>query len=222
MDNFVLYTLLKLPGILIGLSLHEFSHALAADKLGDPTPRGQGRLTIEPWSHIDIFGFLFLIFVGFGWAKPVYIDPRNFKKPRRDDTIVSLAGPLANLFTAILFGFITSILLKTNVIGMLSGDIQGYILVILYFIIWINLILMVFNLIPIPPLDGSHILANILPPKYRIKYQNLYQYSAIIIIVIFVLSWQVKGFTQIITFPAAIVYKMILLGFGIPDFLGIV
>lgn len=154
-QGFLLHTLYSLPAILISLSFHEWAHAYAAYKLGDPTARNLGRMTVNPMRHIDPIGLLMLLVVRFGWAKPVPINPRNFSKPRRDDTIVSLAGVTANLGLAIVS------MLAIHLFGLV-GATNSAIANVLYYFLIINLGLMVFNLVPIPPLDGSHVLENLL------------------------------------------------------------
>lgn len=153
-----LYTmLLALPGIIIGLSLHEFAHAYVSYKLGDPTPMVQGRVTISPFAHIDPIGFLLLMLFGFGYGKPVEINPNNYKNPRRDEIFVALAGVITNFFVAVLFAFVYFLLARFNVISLYST-----ISTILINIIFINVHLMVFNLLPIPPLDGYKVVRNLL------------------------------------------------------------
>jgi Zn-dependent protease len=160
----------SLPGIILGLTVHEYSHALAAYKLGDDTARDQGRLTFNPLRHIDIIGFLFIIFAGFGWAKPVQFYPGNLRHPRRDKAIVAAAGPLSNLLLALILIFAvkgyfalyeysyTSGSNGSGLFSVLNSNMVEQILVIILQGIMINLGLFVFNLIPIPPLDGSHIV----------------------------------------------------------------
>lgn len=155
--SYLLGRLLFLPGILLGISIHEFSHGYAAVKMGDDTPLLQGRLTLNPLKHLDPMGFLCLLIFGFGWAKPVMINSRNFKNPRRDDAIVSLAGPLSNFLVAILFTILMK-LADTFLPYSLSSQV---IFEVLRSTVYINLVLMVFNLLPIPPLDGHHILGSI-------------------------------------------------------------
>lgn len=179
--------LIILPGILLAISIHEFSHALAAVKLGDDTPILQGRLTLNPLKHLDPIGFIFLLIVGFGWAKPVMINSRNFKNPRRDDIIVSLAGPLSNFVMAFIFMGLMKILdmfvpvtQTTQIVWLIfSGTVS------------INLVLMIFNLMPIPPLDGHHILGNIGGPKVW-NFYNKY-FNQLRIIMIFLIIFNVMG-----------------------------
>lgn len=212
MEQYLLQILLLIPAIIIGLSFHEFAHGLAADKLGDPTPRNSGRLTIEPWPHIDILG-LIMIFIPphFGWAKPIPIDPRNFKKPRRDEIIVSFAGPLANLLMAVLFGLILMLVVNFNV---LSGSERGHQVLqqIIAYIIIVNINLFLFNLIPIPPLDGSHILENILPYNKAQKYIQWTQSYGFIILLILVIS---GAFSYILSPASEFIFYLILKLFGL-------
>ena len=161
----ILYTL---PGILIGLTVHEYCHALAASKLGDNTAREMGRVTFNPLKHIDLIGFLFIIIAGFGWAKPVQFNPANLSRPRRDKAIIAAAGPLSNLLLALVFvGIIRGwyAMLESSVATgraeelfpmLFSPAVIGFITIV-YRAAVINIGLFVFNLLPIPPLDGSHI-----------------------------------------------------------------
>ena len=151
--------LLMLPGIIMALSFHEFAHAWVSDKLGDPTPRRQGRVTLNPLAHIDWIGFITLIIVGFGWGKPVQIDPGYYKNRRRDEFLVAIAGVTMNLILAIIISFPVKMMMKTNVFG---ASALGYdIYMILFYAVMINLVLMIFNLIPCPPLDGWNIITQI-------------------------------------------------------------
>lgn len=174
--------LLMLPGIVIGLSFHEFAHAIVAYKLGDDTPRLQGRVSLNPVAHIDVIGFIALLFVGFGWGKPVEINPRNFKNPRRDELMVSLAGVTMNLVLAIIFSVILGIFIRT------TGNIMGFngmmpmIGMMLYYGIFINLILMVFNLLPIPPLDGFNVVTELFDLRRYDWWYTLYNYGNVILI----------------------------------------
>lgn len=167
-----------MPGFLLGISIHEFSHGLAADRLGDNTSRLQGRLTLNPAKHLDLIGFLCLLVFGFGWAKPVMINPRNFKNPRRDDAIVSLAGPISNFLIAFLFMGLIKLTINTSLSPTAIDVFYGTVMV--------NLMLMVFNLIPIPPLDGHHILGSIGGPKvwnFYFKYREHLRFALLLLII---------------------------------------
>lgn len=170
--------LYSLPGIFIGFSFHEFAHALAANRLGDDTAKAQGRLTLDPTSHIDPMGFIMLVLFRFGWAKPVPVNPLNFKNRKIGMILVSLAGPIMNFAIAfvslLLYGLITYNLKYDNAI------IEN----ILYITYLINLNLGVFNLIPLPPLDGSKILAGLLPVKYEYSFYKYEQYSQVLLLIL--------------------------------------
>lgn len=167
-----------LPGIVIAMVIHEYSHARMADFLGDFTPRMQGRLTLNPAAHVDPIGLLMLFLVHFGWAKPVQINPTNFSNPRRDDILVSLAGPASNLITA----FIALILLV--LLAKFDFPLSEGLLVVFNLIIVYNINFAIFNMLPIPPLDGSHILRNLLPYEMARVYEQLERYSFIFLIII--------------------------------------
>lgn len=175
-------TLMLLPGILIGLTFHEFSHAFVSDKLGDPTPRSQGRLTLFPLKHIDIIGFIMLLLFRFGWAKPVQINPMYYKKPRRDEILVSVAGVTMNLIIAIVCTGLLKIYFVSGVISFMNQTVYETVTLIIFYIIYINLILCLFNLIPIPPLDGFHILINLLPIRHTKVVYFLEQYGMFIVL----------------------------------------
>ena len=158
-----------LPGILLGLTLHEFCHALAAYLLGDHTAKEDGRLSFNPLKHIDIIGFLFIVIAGFGWAKPVRFNPENLKSPRRDKAIIAAAGPISNFILALVFIFIirgwmnlpehiASVEKAERIFSILYSHNFIIFMQFLYAAAMINLGLFVFNLFPLPPLDGSHIV----------------------------------------------------------------
>lgn len=172
-----------LPGILIGFSLHEFAHAQTAILLGDDTPRAQGRNTINPLAHIDIIGFIMILIAGFGWAKPVQINPNNFRNRVRDDIIVSMAGPLMNLLLAVVFLVLmkASTLLSSN---FLDGNTITILFTIFEYGLYINIVLCVFNLIPIPPLDGSHILFGLLGLNHSKLYYQISQMGTYILLLL--------------------------------------
>ncbi len=167
-----------LPGLIIAMVVHEYAHARVAVAMGDFTPRLMGRLTFNPVAHIDPIGLLMLFLVHFGWAKPVTINPNNFRNPRRDDILVSLAGPGANLLAAFLALLIMALCLKFGY-QMSTGMRTVFSLIMIY-----NINFAIFNMIPIPPLDGSHVLKQLLPYDMAMKLQDLERYSIFILIAI--------------------------------------
>lgn len=179
MDYIIQKIIYVAPAVLIALSLHEFAHGWASYMLGDPTPKAQGRISLNPLHHLDLVGTLLLFFVGFGWAKPVQVDSRYYENPKSDMVKVALAGPIMNFIVAFIAIFIFEILYKLNIgINLLTG----YILLLLQYIAIINIGLGIFNLIPIPPLDGSKVLMAVLPPQSYFSYMKYEQFGMIILI----------------------------------------
>ncbi|MBU0529006.1 site-2 protease family protein [bacterium] len=161
-----------IPVIIFALSFHEFSHGWVASRFGDQTARYAGRLTLNPMAHLDMFGSLALYFMGFGWAKPVPVNPRNLHNPKRDMMWISLAGPVSNLILAFISGVLLSILLRLGIIGS-----QSPLIMVLIMSLQINLVLAIFNFIPIPPLDGSRILEGLIPYKYHTELAKFEYYG---------------------------------------------
>ncbi|SFT34263.1 Zn-dependent protease (includes SpoIVFB) [Selenomonas sp. GACV-9] len=167
-----------LPGLIIAMVIHEYAHAQVAVWLGDFTPRMMGRLTLNPKAHIDPLGMLALFLVHFGWAKPVMINPNNFKQPRRDDILVSLAGPGANLLMAFL-ALVALVLLSRVGVHITEGIYWVFMLIVEY-----NIGFAIFNLLPLPPLDGSHVLKQLLPRDLAYQFASLERYSFLILILL--------------------------------------
>ena len=179
--------LMLLPAIVIGLSCHEFAHAFVAYKMGDNTPKLQGRVTLNPLAHIDWVGLAALFFCGFGWGVPVEINPNNFRKPRSAELMVAAAGVIMNLLLAVLFTILLKVLFVTIGTNFFFGSNVGYgILEIFIYIIQINLVLMIFNLIPCPPLDGFNVLAQIMGFGQTETYWRIYQYGNWLLVLLIV------------------------------------
>ena len=177
---------LTIPGVLIAMTFHEYAHAKAADLLGDDTPRIQGRLNLNPFSHVDPIGFALLLFAGFGWGRPVEINPRNFNRNMeltKAEAIVSVAGPGMNFIIALLFMLIYVGMIS---FGFVTNELTFYISQIINYTAIVNIGLGVFNLIPLPPLDGSKILMHFLPYNGRQWFENNQMYFYIGFIVIFI------------------------------------
>ena len=204
-----LYTL---PALLFCLSVHEFAHAYTAYKLGDRTQKAMGRLTLNPFSHIDIAGFICIALFGFGWGKPVMIDDRNFKNKAAGNALTAFAGPFSNIVMAILFTIILKILLITGVILPTINSVVGSIILsMLILTIQFNVVFAIFNLIPIPPFDGSRILYFFLPAKGREYMYKIEQYSFVIVLVILVTGIGSKLVSPIVSFVLGLLSKFIML-----------
>lgn len=179
MESFDLARVLKfLPGIIIGLTVHEFCHAWIAHLCGDSTSKDQGRVTLNPLKHIDLLGFVFLIFAGFGWAKPVQFDERNLRNPKYDVIKIALAGPLSNAVLAMILSVIFSIVSSFLPADQTSG--MQILSEVFIYAIYINWGLFIFNLIPLPPLDGSHLIFYQLR-RFPALYDGLYKYGSLLL-----------------------------------------
>lgn len=189
--------------LLVAITIHEFAHAWIADRLGDPTPRLQGRVTLDPRSHLDPVGTLLLLFIGFGWGKPVEFDPYNLKQPVRDTALIAVAGPLSNLaLAAVLAVFIPTLINMAPVTGPL-----------LYFIlstsIFYNCMLAIFNLLPLHPLDGGKILSSLLPATSAIEYDRfMYRYGHLVLLALIVPWNGMSPLSAIVSPPIAIVTSL--------------
>lgn len=237
--------LLSLPAIFISLSIHEAAHGYAAYKLGDPTAKNLGRLTLNPLKHIDPIGFICMFLFGIGWANPVPVNSRYFKKPRRDMAITAAAGPLSNLLLAIVFTLLLRLLMipvdinysdsfvstETGIYysSSIMDDKVFWILTILvcilYFGIVLNLSLMLFNLIPLPPLDGSRIAYIFMPPKWYfgiMKYEKYIMIAFLVLLYLgiltlpinFLSSWILTGLFKATAMPQDLIESIISLLFS--------
>ncbi|RKY99411.1 MAG: site-2 protease family protein [Ignavibacteriae bacterium] len=194
--NFLMF----LPIFLLSISVHEYSHAFFANKYGDDTAKKLGRLTLNPFKHIDLVGSVIMPLAAFasgfaliGWAKPVPVDRRNFSDPLKNDAVVSFAGPLSNfILSALLF---VLFIISVNIFGEQNSIISN----LLWYGVFLNVFLFAFNLLPIPPLDGSHILFDLFPNKLTAKYLNLGLYGSLLLLVfIFSPLWGI--FMKIVNF----------------------
>ena len=168
-----------LPGIILGLTVHEFSHALIAHRCGDSTSKDQGRVTLNPLKHIDPFGFIMLLVAGFGWAKPVQFNEQNLRNPKTDVIKIAAAGPLSNAILAMVLSLIFSLL--HTFIPALQNNGNQTLSEVFFYAIYINWGLFIFNLIPIPPLDGSHLLFFQLR-RFPAVYEGLYKYGSLLLV----------------------------------------
>lgn len=195
----LLSLLLSIPGVLVAITFHEFAHAYAADKLGDDTPRMEGRLSLNPLAHLDPIGSIMLLFAGFGWGKPVQVNPRNYKRTMsmdKADAIVAIAGPAMNFVLAIVLTLIYCALYKFIGIGTIaSSEIGSILMSMLLYAISINVGLGVFNLIPLPPLDGSKVLK----PFLSFNAKNWFENNEQTFELIFVLLWIFNILSKIIS-----------------------
>jgi Zn-dependent protease len=176
MDSFDLVRTLKfLPGIILGLTIHEFSHALVAKKCGDLTSSDQGRVTLNPFKHIDPLGFILLLVAGFGWAKPVQFNEQNLRNPKADVLKIAVAGPLSNAILAMILSGIFAL-----IYNLYPGSYYSTVAEIFIYAIYINWGLFIFNLIPLPPLDGSHLAFHYLR-RFPAVYEGLYKYGSFLL-----------------------------------------
>jgi Zn-dependent protease len=203
------------PSFLLAITVHEFSHGYIAYRLGDPTARDNGRLTFNPIAHIDLFGLLALLFIGFGWAKPVPVNPYNLANPRRDNIWISLAGPASNFVSAFFLG----LLFRALYPFFGNFDIGGIILTMIFLGVWINLVLTIFNLLPIPPLDGFHILEGLVSYDTYIKLQKYERIGPMILLGLILISFYSGiGIFSIIFNPFLSVFGSLFTGQHVPLF----
>ena len=203
------YTLLSIPVLLFSVIIHEVSHGWMAERRGDPTARYAGRLTLNPLPHIDLFGSILLpamLFLSqspilFGYAKPVPINPYNLRHPKKDLMWIGLSGPLSNIIIAFVCGLLFRILYRPAMMGFLNPFIALFTLGVI-----INLVLALFNMIPIPPLDGSRVVLHFLPPEYEYTFRNLERYGMFIVFGLLFLG-------PMLGLP---IFRWIIYGFGNP------
>ncbi|MEN8253321.1 MAG: site-2 protease family protein [Patescibacteria group bacterium] len=165
-------------GLIIAITIHEAAHAFMADYLGDPTPRANGRTTLDPRAHLDPMGTLMLILFRFGWGKPVGFDPYNLKNPIRDTSLIALAGPASNIILAVILAMTVNL-----------GLVSGFLAVALSYVITINIVLAIFNLVPVHPLDGSKIILTLLPADTAMEYENFMRRYGMIVLILLILPW---------------------------------
>jgi Zn-dependent protease len=170
--GFLLDILYRIPGVILAFTVHEFMHAFVAVRMGDPTPREQGRLTLNPGAHLDVVGLIMLLVFGFGWAKPVQVRPSNFKHPKLGDVLVSLSGPLSNL--------VLGVLLFPIAMHMTVESIQPYVASAYS----INILLFCLNILPVPPLDGFHIVKSLFGLRRLKFFWNIERYGFVLLILL--------------------------------------
>lgn len=163
--------------VVLAITIHEFAHAWMADKLGDPTPRYQDRVTLDPRAHLDPIGTIAIFVAGFGWGKPVQFDPYNLKEPQRDTALIALAGPASNIVMALLLA------------AAYHLGLAGAFSIILELAIQVNVMLAIFNLVPVHPLDGSKILMALLPPETAYEYENFMNRYGMLVLLFLIMPW---------------------------------
>ena len=186
MTQFIMRMLYFIPVVLITLTVHEYAHGYVAYKLGDPTAKMMGRLTPNPVKHLDPVGFLMMVFVGFGWAKPVMINARNFKNPKKGMAISASAGPASNLIMAVIGVLIYEILFRIFVNAEIFNSFAASALTFFGYFTMLNVWFAVFNLLPVPPLDGSRIVTYFLPPKLGYYYSYVERYGIIVLMILII------------------------------------
>lgn len=194
--------LLSLPAVFLAMSFHEFAHAWTANRMGDPTPRNHGRLTLDPLAHVDWVGLILFALFGYGWAKPVRVNPSNFRNKRKGDILVSISGPLANLFLAMVAALVYALLAHFS----RSSRTMDIVLSIVNYIVYLNIVFCLLNLIPIPPFDGYRVIKNLL---FRVNiglFMKVEQISTFILFAFVLLGL----FNLIISKPAFIIYRFLI------------
>lgn len=194
----MLFFAVMIAVILLTITVHEYAHGKAAELFGDPTPRMSGRLTLNPLAHIDPIGLLMLVFVRFGWAKPVPINPNYFRDPEKDMALVALAGPITNFAAAVILSLIFRIIhLPVSEFGYFISNVFQY-------AVWINIALGLFNLIPVPPLDGSRLLRALLPYEGQVFVDRMEPYGFFVLIFLILFPGFSSGLVFLISYFAGI------------------
>ena len=209
--SYIVDRLYIIPGIVVAISVHEFGHAKAAQLCGDKTSEWQGRVSLDPRAHVSLLGILMLLLVGFGWGRPVMIDPRQFRHPRRDQIIVGLAGVFNNMICALVFSVICGLYLRFLPAAAISKGIGNVIWTILLRVVTVNVSLMIFNLLPCPPLDGFGVLCGIFNLYNTKFYWYAQRYGMVILLILLYL-----GATGVVLRPAVnaittLLYRLILM-----------
>lgn len=218
--EYLLELLLCLPAVLVALTFHEVAHGFVAYKLGDPTAKHMGRLTLNPIKHIDPIGAFCMLFLRFGWAKPVPINTRFFKKPKRDMALTALAGPLSNLILAFFGCFVYSLTLRF--LPGFTHESFSYWLAfvwvnIVYYFAWLNISLAIFNLIPLPPLDGSRIFLSMLPERQYFKVMRYEREIAVGFMLVLLLDSRLLGgyITGALSFVVNLIFNGMMSFYGL-------
>ncbi|NIP37464.1 MAG: site-2 protease family protein [Candidatus Dadabacteria bacterium] len=208
MDINLNFIIIATPVILFALTIHEYCHALVAFKLGDDTASLQGRLTLNPIMHLDPIGTIMMFLAGFGWARPVPVNPLNFKDPKKGMMLVAIAGPLSNIITAIIAGLVLNYILSDPGFSLdsNSGAYNTFVLILILNVVF-GIALAVFNMIPIPPLDGSRVLYAYLPNRLADAYGKFEQFGFVFLIMIFIFAGSIFG--KILWYPISILSKLI-------------
>lgn len=192
--------IIAFPGLILAITIHEYAHAWMADRLGDPTPRYQDRLTLNPLAHLDPLGTLAILLTRFGWGKPVQFDPYNLKEPIRDTALIALAGPASNMIMA------SGLALVTRLPGLSPS-----VVVALGIVISINVVLALFNLVPVHPLDGSKIILPLLPRETAFEYEEFMKKYGIFLLIVLIMPWNgVSPISQLLDRPITFILQLLL------------
>lgn len=200
LNSTILNLILSAPPLLFALTFHELAHGYVAWKLGDPTAKEEGRLTMNPLKHLDPFGVLAFLIMKIGWAKPVPVNPRYFRNPQQGMLLTALAGPVANLILAVISAILVKVLGSIPVSSHLMYSLIKPMFDMMVASVWINVMLAVFNFLPIPPLDGSKVLMGILPPEQAMGYARLEPYGFLILLALFYMGIISKMIMPIVDF----------------------